>query len=158
MPIGHCQVEEAGNFVQQLNLVGKTTLSVGRCLLGEENIKLVGAPGGWVADQCKWVRLMHTPGCGQVFPVKVELVENDGVKHLNFGKERSVGCQLAPAGRATKEGETRFFLPVGKLLEHALNIFFGILWSHLRNAARPSKEDRPEEDVLWFSSVSIFQI
>ena len=67
----------------------------------------------------------QTPGCGKVFPVKVELVEDDCVEHLNFGQKRPVGCQLAPAGRATKEGETRFFFPVGKLLECALNMSFG---------------------------------
>ena len=40
VPIGHCQVEKAWDLVQLLNLVGKTSLSVGCCLKGEEYIEL----------------------------------------------------------------------------------------------------------------------
>ena len=52
-------------------------------------------------------------------------MENDCVKHLNFGKKSPVSRQLAPAGRAAKESEARFFFPVGKLLESTLNVLFG---------------------------------
>ena len=32
--------------------------------------------------------------------------------------------------------------------------FVWILWSHLRNTAWPGKENRPEENVLWFFSIN----
>ena len=60
---------------------------------------------------------LQKPDCGQVVPVKVELVENDGVEHLNFGKKRPVGRHVAPARSTSKKAKTRFFFPAGKFLE-----------------------------------------
>ena len=105
---------------------------------------------GW--DQCKLngrdqfqCLSSQTPGIGQVFPVKVELVEDDCVKHLNFGKESPVSRQLAPAGRAAKEREAQFFFPVRKLLEYTLNIsfgFFGVTSEILLDQAKKTVQKR----------------
>ena len=97
---------------------------------------------------------LQKPDCGQVVPVKVELVENDGVEHLNFGKKRPVGRQEAPAGRTTKKvaSRFRFFFPVGKFLKEGFNIIIVlILLSHLRKR-HISMQECPDEDILGFSS------
>ena len=69
---------------------------------------------------------ISSPGHGQIFPVKVHLVENNRIEHLDIGKKTPVGRQLATAGRAAEEGEACLFFPGWELLEYALNILFGI--------------------------------
>ena len=95
-PVGHCQVEEARDLVQLLDLVGKTSLTMAGSLEGEEHVELFGAPPG--ISRIFWVKLgtiYTTPSSRYVLPVKVELVEDDGVEHVHCGQKSPVRCQLA---------------------------------------------------------------
>ena len=69
----------------------------------------------WVSNDIR--RWTYTaPGRRKLLPVKVVLVENDGVKHLHFGQKGTVRRQLATAWWAAKKWEALFFLPIRERL------------------------------------------